>query len=82
MNKKQIASHVEAMMCASGLNPNIEDDYFENIDGVSLVRLLLAINNFFRLEEHYKLGLHQLRYIDSPSEFITYMQNHSGCLSR
>jgi len=82
MNKKKIASHVEAMMWASGLDPNMEGDYFETIDGAAIARLFISINFFFELEGCHELGLHNLQFTDSPSEFIAHMQNISGRFNR
>ena len=82
MNKKQIASHVEAMMWASGLNPDMEGDYFATNEGAAIGRLLISINCFFELEGCHELDLHNLQFTDSPSEFIAHMQNNSGRFNR
>ena len=82
MNKKQIASHVEAMMWASGLNPDTEGDYFATNEGAAIGRLLISIDCFFKLEDRHVLGLRDLQFTDSPSEFIAHIQNISGRFNR
>jgi len=82
MNKKQIASHVEAMMWASGVEPVMGDDYFGTAEGTRMYNLIIGINNFFGFQDGIRLNLSAISHTDSPSELIAHVQERSEHINR
>jgi len=83
MNKKQRASHLEAMMHASGLDPEMEDDYYQRFSGESIGRFCDSICCFFNVKrDSWMFHFNNLDWIDSPSATIKFFTTESDQLNR
>ncbi len=83
MNKKQIATHLEAMMYASGLDPAMEDDYYQCINGETIGRFCEAICCFFQIERDcWMFHFNNLGWLDVPSSTIKFFVSQSHSINR
>ena len=81
MNNKQIEQVLIAMMYASGMSPQIEDDYYENFNGTSLGMFLEAICNYFEVaRDSYIVHFNSLDYLDTPSATIKFFTINKDAL--
>ena len=77
MNKKLMREIIIAMMYASGLDPLLDDDYYQNPSATNIGRFLEAVTCYFKIKRdawitHYN----NIGYLDSPSETIKFFQDN------
>ncbi len=83
MNKKQVASHLEAMMFASGLDPVMDDDYYQCISGDSIGRFCEAVCCFFKVaRDSWMFHFNNLDWLETPSSTIKFFLSQSDQLTR
>jgi hypothetical protein len=83
MNNKQIASHIEAIMFASGLDPVMDEDYYQGVNGESIGRFCEAMCCFFKIErDAWMFHFNNIEWLDSPSATIAFFIKESDQLKR
>ena len=78
MNKKTKEQVLIAMMYASGLDPLIEDDYYQNLVPSDISRFLEGVCSYFGIErDSWMLHFTNIGYMDSPSETVAFFLEHT-----
>ena len=62
---------IEAMLVGSGLGPQWEDDYFDDITSENRARFLNALIEWFELKnDHYMFHFNYISWMDMPSTAV------------
>jgi len=73
MTNKQLTEIIKAMMYSSGLDPLLEEDFYQNLTGTSIGQFLEGVVSYFDLKrDSWVVHFVNLEYLDSPSETIEF----------
>ena len=81
MNKKQLREIIIAMMYTAGLDPLIEDDYYQNISVSCMIKFLDGVVGYFEIpRDSWMVHFASIGYLDTPSETIKFFQRNIDIL--
>jgi hypothetical protein len=81
MSNDKLKQIIIAMMYASGLDPVLDDDFYQNLDGETIARFLEGICAYFKVQrDSWMVHFSNLAYMKTPSETITFFINNKSDL--
>lgn len=81
MNNKQLKEILTAMMYASGLDPEVEGDYYQGLNGGSIGRFFEGICRYFDVERgSWMFSFNNITYLECPSDTLRFFIIHKDLL--
>lgn len=77
MGNKQFTNIIKAMLYASTLSPQFDDDYYENLNPTTMAHFIEGLTAFFGVDrDWYMFHFCNLNWLDTPSETLEAMLSH------